>query len=55
MSLEIVKDNGRFICSVKKDTRMKQVNLHRGVKKKKKKSVLLHASCFDAINQFILT
>lgn len=53
MSLEIVKDNGRFICSVKKDMRIKQVNLHRGVKKKK--SVLLHASCFDAINQFILT
>lgn len=52
MSLKIVEDNGRFICSVNKDMRMNQVNLHRGVKKK---SVLLHESCFDAINQFILT
>ena len=34
MSLKIVEDNGRFICSVNKDMRMNQVNLHRGVKKK---------------------
>ena len=43
MGLKIVKDNGRFICCVKKDMIMNQVNLHRGVKKKE---------CFAAWKMF---